>query len=307
MEDVLVPGGQEVARGRPGPCGLVDGDRGQAGIGVAFHHDHRHVGGQVLQCFRGRGEGSDHDDAFHHLVVQAAHGVSHRVAIDGAQAHDADEVAGDACRLLDAVQGGHRAEKGAVEGDDPEGPGVSGRQGPGGCVETVPEPVGGGEHAGPGHRAHAGMLAQRPRDGLGGDTGELGHVGHGRRPARRSGAPGGHLGKRSSVSPGGGAIARSRGLDARITRPRHLVASLHVVGHTGPGLGRARATHAGIANITPEQPDSWSLGCCHFASLIESTRPAEAWRLSCLRSCSQAAWLRPRVSCRFLKMRYTCS
>jgi len=63
----------------------------------------------------GRREGRNHDDALHHLVVQAVHSANHRPVIKGTQARHACEVAGEAGGLFNAVQGGHGAEKRAVE------------------------------------------------------------------------------------------------------------------------------------------------------------------------------------------------
>ena len=163
---------------------LVDADR-PAGLRlVALDHDHR--GAQVLL---GAGDlervvgAADQDDRLDALVAQVADRVDELLAGQALQVGRADEVAGLATGRLDGAVHGARAPEAALGADHADGRRAPGDQRAGGGVGAVAELPDRLQHPLAGLRAQVVLAVDDPRDGLVGDAGEAGDVGHHRRPS----------------------------------------------------------------------------------------------------------------------------
>ncbi len=168
---------------------LVDGDEGGGPVGVAVDGDQGHVGGDVGQRLAGGEGGGDDDDARHLVVAEAVHGVEDVRAVqrpDPADPHG--EPGGVGGEFQRGEQRG-RAVEGAVLRDHADDLRPAGGQRSGGAVGAVAEFVDGGADAEPGLLADVGVSVEDTGDGLVGDAGESGHVGH-RGVPRRSSAHG---------------------------------------------------------------------------------------------------------------------
>jgi hypothetical protein len=115
------------------------------------------------------------------VLAQPVDRLDHRPPLQVADRGDADQVAGRAGGVLDAVQHGGRAEQRGLEADDAQRVGLAGDQGAGGEVAAVVQRLHRFENPGAGLLPYVRMLVEHPRHRLMGDTRELGDVTHDRR------------------------------------------------------------------------------------------------------------------------------
>ena len=188
MPDRPVPEVEEMPRRERGAGEAVAGDDGHARLRPGLDGDDGEIGGQVRDRAGGVGLRCDHENPVDALGAEAPDGVQDGDAVEGEEAHDADEVARPVRGALDAEERRGRAVERGVEAHDPERLRLPG----GKCTRHRVRPV--VEHA---HRREDSLArvvldvvaaVDDPRDRLVRDPCELRDVGHDRSP-RACGRP----------------------------------------------------------------------------------------------------------------------
>src|SRR5690606_12195656 len=117
---------EEVAGGAGGPGALVDGDDRDRDVLAGVDRDHGQVERQVAQAVGGRLVRGQDDDAVDRLGAQPPDRLLDGLPAEHAQAGDADAVAAQPGRLLDAVERGRGTVQSGVDADHAEHAGTAG-------------------------------------------------------------------------------------------------------------------------------------------------------------------------------------